>query len=158
MEDMDGYEATDRIRQIAGGDVAPVIMVTASVLEEKRQEALARGINGFLRKPFREEELFEEILKHLPLKVMCEECSENLSEETLREKASGEGTLSGKVLSETMRADLRDATEIGDEICLRELLQRVLEEHPPLGERLLRMVDTFDYEGILRVLREEEDI
>jgi PAS domain S-box-containing protein len=159
MEDMDGYEATDRIRQLPGGDVTPVIMVTASALEEKRQEALARGINGFLRKPFRERELFEEMLRHLPLKGVYEESSEKPSErEVSREKASGEEPLSGKILSEKMRADLRDATEIGDEIQLRELLQMILEEHPPLGERLLRMVDTFDYESILRMLREEEEI
>ena len=159
MEDMDGYEATDRIRQIPGGDAVPVIMVTASVLEEKRQEALARGINGFLRKPFREEELFEEILRHLPIKGIYEKSfKDDLEKEASWGKTPGEKPLSGKILSERMRADLREATEIGDEIHLRELLQVVLEEHATLGERLLRMVDTFDYEGILRVLREEEEI
>ena len=151
MGDMDGYEATDRIRQVPGGQEIPVIMVTASVLEEKRKEALNRGINGFLRKPFRRDDLFSEIAKNLSLDEVYEETPK---EEEARSFA--QVPLSGNLLSPNLRKDLIDATEFGDEERLRHLLESVREEHEPFAGVLLRMVDDFDYDGILRVLREEE--
>ena len=156
MADMDGYEATDRIRQIPGGHAVPIIMVTASVLEEKRKEALDRGINGFLRKPFRREDLFEEILKNLALNGVYEEFPKEPSEGNISRQDLLSGAM-GAELSGEMRRSLVEATEIGDEMRLRELLEIVTEKHGTLGEQLLRMVDNFDYESILRVLREEEE-
>ncbi|HPQ36606.1 MAG TPA: PAS domain S-box protein [Synergistaceae bacterium] len=155
MGDMDGYEATDRIRQAPGGEKVPIIMVTASVLEEKRKEALERGINGFLRKPFRREELFAEMASHLSLKAIYEELSPEEGAITLEEPFAEEFP-SGDVLPEELRRSLIEATEFGDEERFRELLEEVRKAYPPLGNVLSRMLENFDYEGILRVLREEE--
>ena len=61
MPEMDGYEAIRRIRASADGRQVKIIALTASAFEENRQEAIDAGADGFLRKPFREEELFEAI-------------------------------------------------------------------------------------------------
>ncbi len=52
MPEMDGYEATRRIRQLPKRNRTPVLGLTASVLMEDRQLALDSGMNDTLNKPF----------------------------------------------------------------------------------------------------------
>ncbi len=51
MPEMDGLEATRRIRGELGLDRLPIIALTAGALAEERQLALAAGMNAFLTKP-----------------------------------------------------------------------------------------------------------
>ena len=54
MPNMDGYEATKRIRALDDKDKAniPIVAVTANAFEEDRQLALKAGMNGHLAKPY----------------------------------------------------------------------------------------------------------
>ncbi|PZO19947.1 MAG: hypothetical protein DCF26_04340 [Burkholderiales bacterium] len=51
MPEMDGLEATRRIRKELGLLDLPIIALTAGALAEERQHALDAGMNGFLTKP-----------------------------------------------------------------------------------------------------------
>lgn len=55
MPEMDGYEATRRIRELAPD--LPVVSQTAYVLDEDREKCLAAGMAGYLAKPIDAEEL-----------------------------------------------------------------------------------------------------
>jgi signal transduction histidine kinase/ActR/RegA family two-component response regulator len=60
MPDLDGYETVRRIReqQSARGDKRiPVIAVTAHALDETRQRCLQAGMDDYLAKPFRQNDL-----------------------------------------------------------------------------------------------------
>jgi CheY-like chemotaxis protein len=53
MPEMDGIEATARIRGMEGPKAAVVIIaLTANVLPEYREACIKVGMNGFLTKPF----------------------------------------------------------------------------------------------------------
>ncbi|MDZ7617781.1 MAG: response regulator, partial [Patescibacteria group bacterium] len=67
MPVMDGVEATRRIRELEFGEETVIAAVTAHALEEERQEILAAGCDDFVRKPFREQEIFEAMARHLGL-------------------------------------------------------------------------------------------
>ncbi|MGZ5007754.1 MAG: response regulator [Methylobacter sp.] len=60
MPDMDGYESTQRIREeeaSSGRKRTPIIALTANALKGDKEHCLARGMDGYLAKPFRIEAL-----------------------------------------------------------------------------------------------------
>jgi len=60
MPDMDGFEATARIRALGGNRAAvPIIAVTANAMAEHREECLAKGMDDFIAKPFDKVELLQ---------------------------------------------------------------------------------------------------
>jgi signal transduction histidine kinase/DNA-binding response OmpR family regulator len=68
MPRLDGYEATRRIRAREGAatDVhVPIVALTASALEGEKQRCLAAGMNGYLTKPVRPDELYDELERHV---------------------------------------------------------------------------------------------
>jgi CheY-like chemotaxis protein/nitrogen-specific signal transduction histidine kinase len=68
MPELDGYNATRKIRTELGLDV-PVIAMTAHALAGEREKCLSSGMNEYISKPVNERELYELIIRfadHLP--------------------------------------------------------------------------------------------
>jgi signal transduction histidine kinase/CheY-like chemotaxis protein/ligand-binding sensor domain-containing protein len=68
MPEMDGLEATQIIRTLPRplGDI-PIVALTAGAMKEDRERCLGIGMNGFITKPFRLEELEEALRKYVQL-------------------------------------------------------------------------------------------
>lgn len=63
MPEMDGYTATRAIRSLKDTRSGiPIIALTADAMEEDREKCMDAGMNGFISKPFRREEI-EEVLQ-----------------------------------------------------------------------------------------------
>ena len=65
MPEMDGLEATRRIRETFNHKALPIIGVTAHALDTHRERFLASGMDGYLTKPLKRETLKAEILRCL---------------------------------------------------------------------------------------------
>lgn len=67
MPEMDGYEATRRIRSLGGEEAAaiPIIAMTANVFREDIERCLAAGMNDHLGKPVDVDELFKKLTRYL---------------------------------------------------------------------------------------------
>jgi CheY-like chemotaxis protein len=76
MPVMDGYEATKQIKSTTKGQATAVIALTASVLEEERAVVLSAGCDDFLRKPFRETNIFELMNKHIGVRYVYDESTD----------------------------------------------------------------------------------
>ena len=63
MPEMDGFEATAGIRAIeaAGGGHVPVIAMTAHAMKGDRERCLAAGMDGYVSKPIRPDQLLQAI-------------------------------------------------------------------------------------------------
>jgi len=57
MPVMNGLEATKIIREHESGSRVPIIALTANVMRGDRERCLAAGMDDFLGKPFRKDEL-----------------------------------------------------------------------------------------------------
>lgn len=67
MPVMDGYEASRRIRQSGRWPALPIVALTANAMPEERERCRAAGMNDYLAKPFRREELLALIDHWVPL-------------------------------------------------------------------------------------------
>ena len=77
MPVMDGYEATRRIKATTKGQATVIIALTASALEEDRVVMLSEGCDGYMRKPFREADLFDALDHHLGVRFVYQEMEED---------------------------------------------------------------------------------
>jgi len=64
MPDMDGMEATRRVREVLGLTALPVIALTAGALSSQRDRALQAGMTDFMSKPFELDALVAMVLRH----------------------------------------------------------------------------------------------
>jgi len=61
------------------GNATAIIAVTASVLEEEKEIILSAGCDDFVRKPFRQETIFEMLSKHLGVRFIYNQVELNKS-------------------------------------------------------------------------------
>ena len=65
MPEMDGFEATAKIRAVPGLNKLPIIAMTAHALEGYREKCIAAGMDDYLTKPIDEKELFSALKRWL---------------------------------------------------------------------------------------------
>jgi two-component system, sensor histidine kinase and response regulator len=67
MPKMDGFAATAAIRELPGGADLPIFALTAHTMSGERERCIARGMNGYLSKPFKGHELYALVEGVVPL-------------------------------------------------------------------------------------------
>ncbi|CAN5331568.1 hypothetical protein BH09BAC4_BH09BAC4_10930 [soil metagenome] len=108
MPIMDGYETTRQIRTKFNKTV-PIIAMTAHALASEQEECLKAGMNDFLSKPFKMEELQQLIRKYLPVTNSVETAT---TQTELTTQPSN--NFSAKLLLEAVGNDLDLAIELLD--------------------------------------------
>jgi PAS domain S-box-containing protein len=69
MPNMDGLEATRRIRQLPSQHFIPIVAMTGNAFAEDKARCMEAGMNDFLSKPVKPQDLYEIVLKWLRTEV-----------------------------------------------------------------------------------------
>ncbi|MDG4598190.1 MAG: transporter substrate-binding domain-containing protein [Candidatus Contendobacter sp.] len=83
MPEMDGYEATRRIRALPGFDRLPIIGLTAHVQRQEIERMRAAGMNDHVEKPIDSRSLFKTLARHLALAEVPLDMQEKASSSAL---------------------------------------------------------------------------
>jgi CheY-like chemotaxis protein len=145
---MDGHEAIRRIRAMPGGQEPKIIAVTASAMDENRQELMEVGAHDFISKPFREAELFRKIHTHLGVRYDYAEEVEPIIEEEVAELS----TASLAALPNPLIADLHEAVTTADLDQVLTIIDDIEEIDSSLARRLRKLAEAFRYQDLLDLL------
>jgi len=152
MPVMDGLAASRRIKETEAGKSTTVAALTAHALEEERERILAAGCDDFVRKPYREQEIFEVMEKHLGVRYIYEEDEER--------KAKGEGespkdALTHEALAQLpddLLAELKQATIDLDVDRIGAIIDQIRGLNGPVADGLADLVKDFQYEKLLALI------
>ncbi len=155
MPVMDGYEATKQIKATIKGQATVVIALTASAFEEERTVVLSAGCDDFMRKPFREEVLFDKMAEYLGVSYVyeeeeLEESRVKTQESKVREEESLEVYLS-RMSAEWIAQLHQAAVECSDDLIL-ELSEQIPESNVPLAIALKDLAHNFLFEQIIDLI------
>ena len=148
MPVMDGLEATRRIRELPDGKEVKIVAVTASAFTEQRTEMLDVGMDDFVRKPYRFNEIYECMTKLLGVQYIS---TDGPATEDVHDDALTKEMLT--VLPTTLRHELHDALQSLDSGRIAAVIQQVALYDSMLHKLLSRMTENFDYPTILNALQ-----
>jgi response regulator RpfG family c-di-GMP phosphodiesterase len=153
MPVMDGREAARRIKETDAGQSAVVVALTAHALEEEREQILDAGFDDFVRKPFREQQIFEVMANHLGLQYVYEGAlpADETSMDTPVQMPLIAESLSK--VPDAMLSDLLHAAQETNPAKAQAIIDRISEQDQPLALELAKLAADFRFD-ILRDLIE----
>jgi two-component system sensor histidine kinase/response regulator len=156
MPVMDGYTATQSIKESPEGQGTIIIALTASAFEEQRQQILNAGCDDFIRKPFQAETLLETIARYLKVELRSETGTEPyaLAPVPSPDLPCPELDLPSQVKSqsEDWLGRLHQAASQGNDDYLFALLEELPPNQDSLKQQLKELVMDFRFDRILELV------
>lgn len=149
MPVMDGLAATRRIRELPGGRAVKIVAVTASAFIEQRKEIFTAGMDDFVRKPYRANEIYECMFRQLGVKYVY-------ANNQVEEDATFETVLTDKmlaVLPTDLRSELGKALDSLEDKRINDAIGQVAAYDKELHKVLTHLAQNFDYPAILKALQ-----
>lgn len=148
MPIMDGIEATQAIRALPNGNAVKIIAVTASAFIEQRDEMLQAGMDDFVRKPYRANELYDCMQRHLAVRFIYQ--NQEPPEQAILTLTPA--MLEGLPLQ--LRQELTLAVEGLNQDDVHAVIDKIAEYDPQLQKILTQLAEEFDYPSILKALND----
>lgn len=137
MPEVDGFEATKRIRSLGGHfKNIPIIALTASSLIDVKDKIYSSGMNDFIPKPFNPSILYEKIVKY-GLKT-------NLTKENQCINYEAKEKLSNEIYNYEAILDLAD----GNIDFLQEFIQKLITSFEEFREQYIKSMQSINLENL----------
>ncbi len=147
MPVMDGREAVARIRRLPGGDACRIIAVSASTFLEQVERVIADGFDDFLRKPYRDLEVYRMLERHLDVRFAYEDDRDAPPVPLPVVDAARMAAL-----PEAWRERFQEASLLGQLDEMERLVDALAEREPEVAAALRALVLALDLERILELL------
>ena len=147
MPVMDGVEATKQIKAHEDGSSTFILALSASALDQEREQVLINGADAFMKKPFKDTELFEKIRSHTGIEY---EYEENETENQPLDSIPFDPK-SLDCLSMDLKKGVKDAAILGKMDELDDLVSQINEIDVHIAAYLQNLVDDFELETIQKL-------
>jgi len=155
MPVMNGYEATKQIKSDLKGQATPIIALTASIIEEEQAIVLGAGCDAIVRKPFREEAIWEKMAQFLGVRYIYADSHQPKNDTNatcisvlapVAQKAESLTVMPTEWVVQLHHA----ATQLNAEQ-IRALITQIPEKYTSLAKALQHKVNNFDFDQILNL-------
>jgi len=150
MPVMDGYEATRIIKATEKGKKTPIVALTASAFEDERQKMESLGMQGYIRKPFRENELFSSLGKILDLEYVYED--ENLATQTHKLSSQKLNSCDIAKLPQELVLQMTEALSVADLDLFINLIEKIDTENERIAIQLKELAKNYEYACLQQLL------
>jgi PAS domain S-box-containing protein len=142
------------IRMKPGGKDTVIIAVTASAFDDQADTILEAGCDDFIRKPFKVDDLYNKLQKHLNLQYIFEQgkTSGRIQPDTA---TTADLKLNIQTLPEQLRRRMLKAAIRADVEETENIVLEIRDHHPALAFELKKLVDEFEFEKLQAYFAEE---
>ncbi|MEH1920297.1 PAS domain S-box protein [Nostoc sp.] len=161
MPVMNGYDATKEIRAREKNTTTNlrtvIIALTASAFEEQQASILAAGCDDLVRKPFREQVIFEKIAEYLQVRyIYAEENRQDPTNNNLENIQSSILDLRSAItlMPTQWLTELNQAAIEVDAERIFQLIEQIPQTHSVLAEKLANLVRSFCFDEIIDLTEE----
>lgn len=141
MPVVDGYQATQQIRALAGGDRIRIVALTASVFKEDQDKIFAAGCDEIVTKPLNDQHLLHVMGRLLTLDYRYEDIDDTSQSEMKNV------SLDFSVLPESLLFELKNAAEQLDVEAVRGLTER-MSNYPIHIKKINALIDDFKFDEL----------
>ncbi|MEG5031835.1 AAA family ATPase [Microcoleus sp. AT3-D2] len=170
---MDGYEATKQIKEGNHRGIAPtenedfvgvvppclpqtaIVAITASSFEEEKAVVLSTGCDDFIRKPFREANIFDILHKHIGVQFVFEEL--NAAPSFTENEVNVLTKSAFSELPPELLANLQQAISNLDLEQMHTVISQIREINQPLARAIAACIKNFQYEQLLNLIHTLRD-
>jgi CheY-like chemotaxis protein len=153
MPILGGIEATEYIRRNSHSQTVKIVAITASSLEEERSHVLAAGCDGYIRKPFKQQELFDILYHHIGVQFVYEE---SVDESGLANPATALMPADLKDLPADLIAHLHQAVLDLDIQVIQTIIAEIGKYDGAIASALSSLVNQYQYESLFNLTQPEE--
>jgi PAS domain S-box-containing protein len=142
---MGGSQAASEIRALPDGEKPVIIAVTASAFDDQIESILEAGCDDFIRKPYKTEDIYAHIQKHLDLRFDYEQATAgtpapNLTPGALKKQIGA--------LPEALRDQMLNAAIRADVEAAEAVIGQIAPHSQELAHELERIVSDFEFEKL----------
>ncbi len=155
MPEVDGLGATKLIRSLESGKTIPIIAVTASAFEHEKDRILEAGLNGYISKPFKLDEIFNVLREHLKVEYEYADTSEKKTRNSSEIDPLTTEAIS--MIPGDIRQKIYMAAERADIDGLIMAISKVENYNASVAGALLELTRQFDFERLLDIFNQKEE-
>ncbi len=152
MPEVSGRDVIRALKKNPRHSGIKIIVITASALEMEKDEILELGADSFIRKPFRESSILNEIKDMFGLEYNYEEAQ--IEDSTIPVfKSSVELSDRTSVIPEDVKKQLSNALVTGDIEEINSLISKIAALDEDLAKQIKYMADDFEFSSLIEILK-----